>query len=194
VNQQKWRNSRRRLNPGVTRALCTSVHDNASVALPRRTTSDYDEPRRNHLGLAVTRAREAAGWPKRADFAKTAGISLRSLVKLEGGEEGVGRRVLESVGRALPNWTEDTPYEVLDGGPIPRTDPVTDNTDAEEMPPDWSEEEEQRWVVARETLHALKIRHRSEFTRTRWRTWRDEYDKLAEVERSRANVTPGDRS
>lgn len=109
--------------------MCTSVHDDVPVALPRLTTSDYPEDARADLGRAVTRAREAAGWIRRRDFADHAGVSLRSLVKLEGGEEGVGRRVLEFVGRALPGWDEDTPRRILEGGDPPHIDPAPEPTE-----------------------------------------------------------------
>jgi hypothetical protein len=99
--------------------VCTAMHDNAPVPLPQVTTSDYPEDARQRLGVAVTRAREGGGWKRRKDLADRANISLRSLVKLEQGKPGVGRLVLEAVGRTLPDWTEDTPRSILDGGPIP---------------------------------------------------------------------------
>lgn len=48
-------------------------------------------------------------------------VSLRSLEKLEGGDVGVGQKVLFAVARALPGWTEDTPKTILEDGPIPPT-------------------------------------------------------------------------
>lgn len=150
--------SRRRLNLRVTRAQCTSVHQNAAVALPRLNTSDYPEDARAQLARAVTRAREAAGWTRRRDFTDRAGISLRSLVKLEGGEQGVGRRVLEAVGRALPEWTEDTPYDILAGGQAPATSPPDSHeepaVEPDPTPAPLSDEDRVRLQVLKDTIRA----------------------------------------
>lgn len=83
-------------------------------------TRDFSGYARERLGLAVTRAREAAGYPFRPSFAAEAHISVRSLVKLEQGDP-VGARIYESAARVLPNWDEDTPLTVLRDGPIPPT-------------------------------------------------------------------------
>jgi hypothetical protein len=70
----------------------------------------------------VGKAREAAGWKWRTDFAKACGgINVRSIELLEAGEPGVGQTILYAIGRTLPNWTEDTPKIILEGGPIPPT-------------------------------------------------------------------------
>lgn len=157
MNHLGRRPRRRHLNSPATRAQCTSVHDNAPVALPRLTTSDYPEDARNRLGRAVTRAREAAGWARRRDLADHAGVSLRSIVKLEAGDEGVGRRVLEAVGRTLPTWTEDTPYNVLGGEPAPAT---KSDESAVEPPsvPSLTDEDKIRLRVLKDALSAEDLK------------------------------------
>ncbi len=61
----------------------------------------------------------------RTDFARAIGNkSVRSIELLEAGEPGVGASILFAVGRGLPNWTEDTPQIILEGGPIPPTAPA----------------------------------------------------------------------
>lgn len=87
----------------------------------RLRTADYSEEARERLGRAVARQREADGYKFRPAFAKAAKISLRSLAAVETGEPGVGAANLRAIGRALSTWTEDTPREILDGGPIPPT-------------------------------------------------------------------------
>jgi transcriptional regulator with XRE-family HTH domain len=73
------------------------------------------------LALAVAKAREAAGYSTRTAFAKAVGKSIRSINALEAGDPTVGQSVLFAVARVLPNWTEDTPKTILEGGPIPPT-------------------------------------------------------------------------
>ncbi|KFU80986.1 hypothetical protein SAMN04489729_4842 [Amycolatopsis lurida] len=82
-------------------------------------TANYSATARQRLGVAVRQARQAAGFKFRPKFADKYGINKRSLELLEGGEPGVGETILFAVGRALPGWTEDTPREILEGGPIP---------------------------------------------------------------------------
>ncbi|MGH3516208.1 MAG: hypothetical protein ACRDQ7_02070, partial [Haloechinothrix sp.] len=77
----------------------------------------------------------------RTTFARAAGISVRSLNSLESGDPGVGQSILFAVGRALPNWTEDTPKMILEGGPIPST--ATD-----EAPPEWEPRDEWERTLA----------------------------------------------
>lgn len=91
-------------------------------------TANYSYDARKQLGVAVARARAAAGHRWRPSFARAAGIGVRSLELIEQGEPGVGQSVLEAIGRALPNWTEDTPGAILEGGPIPSTKPLDDET------------------------------------------------------------------
>jgi hypothetical protein len=64
------------------------------------------------------RAREADGHMYRPSFARRAGISVASLLKLETGKP-VGPTVYEAVARALSSWTEGTPRHILDGGEPP---------------------------------------------------------------------------
>lgn len=85
-------------------------------------TADYSQEARDRLAAAVAAARKAAGHRFRPSFAKAAGVGIRSLENVESLEPdaaSVGDTVLEAIGRALPNWTEDTPRIVLEGGAIP---------------------------------------------------------------------------
>lgn len=92
----------------------------AGMSVRRLRTADYDEAARARLADAVTKAREADGHMWRTTFAREHGIkSIRSLEMLEHGEPGVGQSILFKVGRALTNWTQDTPKVILEGGPIP---------------------------------------------------------------------------
>lgn len=102
------------------------MRDHSRMATRRLRTRDYPESARLRLGDAVTKAREAAGYRWRTDFAKAAGgINVRSLEYLETGATGVGQSILFAVGRTLPGWTEETPRIILEGGPIP---PIPDET------------------------------------------------------------------
>lgn len=96
------------------------VRHDALVDPLRVHTRNYSDEARARLGLAVVRARESAGHPWRPSFAEAAGISVRSLVKLEKGDP-VGPPVYEAAARAISNWTEDTPVIILEGGSIPST-------------------------------------------------------------------------
>ena len=109
-------------------ANCHGLLDTAVVTVSRKQlrTADYTDQARARLADAVTKARTAASYPFRTDLviaAKAAGekLSLRSLQAVESGESGVGQAVLFALGRLLPNWTEDTPRIILEGGPIPPT-------------------------------------------------------------------------
>jgi hypothetical protein len=97
------------------------VRDTAPMVDPRPHTRSFPEQARRTLGLAIVRAREAVGYPKRPAFAATAGISVRSLLKVESGDP-VGASVYEAVARVLPGWDEDTPRRILEGGPVPRVE------------------------------------------------------------------------
>ncbi|UUV34414.1 hypothetical protein NQK81_13465 [Amycolatopsis roodepoortensis] len=103
-------------------------------------TANYSEDARARLGEAVEKARLAAGIMYRPDFAAAIGIkSVRSIEMLENGEPGVGQTVLFAVGRGLPNWTEDTPKIILEGGPVP---PIPEKRITPSAPPstrhEWS--------------------------------------------------------
>jgi hypothetical protein len=100
------------------------MRDYASMGTQKKLrTANYDSEARARLGHAVKIAREAAGFMFRTRFAKAAGIkSVRSLEYLEAGEPKVGESILFAVGRALPNWDEDTPRTILEGGPVPPTE------------------------------------------------------------------------
>lgn len=118
----KWRGSKRLNKVHVRRvALCTSVRDDAPVAPARLNTGDYTEDARARLATAVLRARETAGPWSQQQLADRARVSKRSIIYLEGSEPRVGRKVLEAVARALPNWTEETPRLILEGADPPPT-------------------------------------------------------------------------
>jgi hypothetical protein len=101
-----------------TLAPCIVMRHDAQVASLRPHTKAYPETARKALGIAVARAREAAGFPYRPAFANAAGVSVRSILKLEQGEP-VGPAVYEAAARALPGWNEDTPRVILEGGTAP---------------------------------------------------------------------------
>jgi len=101
---------------------CTTVSHHVSVTGLRPHTKQYDQAAREVLGLAVIRAREAAGYTRPA-FVKISGVGKTSLYKIESGIP-VSASVYEAVARALPRWTEDTPRIVLEDGPIPPTEPA----------------------------------------------------------------------
>lgn len=128
---------RRRHQRGpVTLALCTTMRHHAPVMTGRTRTAKYPEPARKRLGEAVMQARLACGFQWRPDFVKAVdGIkSVRSITMLENGEPGVGPAVLYAVARYLPNWTEDTPRIILEGGPIPPAQPAPSGSTGEWAP------------------------------------------------------------
>lgn len=91
-------------------------HERVTALRPH--TKLYDKTARVRLGLAVARAREAAGYQFRPAFEKAAGVGSTSLWKLENGDP-VGPLVYEAVARALPGWNEDTPRQILEGESAP---------------------------------------------------------------------------
>lgn len=94
------------------------VRNHVRMSATRPHTKDYSQTDRDRLGVAVQRAREAVS-AYRPKFAALAGIGVTSLVKLETGKP-VGPYVYETVSRALPSWTEDTPVVILKGGEAPQ--------------------------------------------------------------------------
>lgn len=95
-------------------APCIVMRHDAHMATLRPHTKAYPAEARKQLGLAVTRAREAAGFAYRPAFARAAGVSVRSIVNLEHGEP-VGPAIYEAAARALPGWGEDAPRRILEG-------------------------------------------------------------------------------
>lgn len=97
------------------------------MTIKRPHTRDFPARARQDLGLAVIRAREAAGHPWRPSFATAAGIGVRSIQKLESGDP-VGAAVYEAVGRALgrelEGWSEATPLAILNGTTAPPNIPL----------------------------------------------------------------------
>lgn len=119
------------------------VRHDSQVVIQRPHTRDFSEEARHALGLAVTRAREASGHQWRPSFASTAGVSVRSLQKLETGEP-VGPSVYEAVARTLglnlERWDEATPLAILDGKPPPANVRSSDQAEpANERQPDLEE-------------------------------------------------------
>lgn len=99
-------------------------------------------------------------------LAQAAGISVRSVSKLEQpvGQLPVGSTVLEAVGRALPNWTEDTPRLILEGEPAPPTtpieqpSPVEDSADQFSSHTELSEEDKARLDVLKKMIGIEALR------------------------------------
>lgn len=123
------------------------MRNHAGVARRQLRTSNYAAEARNRLGEAVEAARTAAGYRFRTDFVRAHGIkNLRGLELLEQGKTGVGQAFLFEVARALPGWDEDTPKQILDGSPPPRTS-------AEPPPPYVQEEDGEGWTEEDEDLY-----------------------------------------
>lgn len=144
------------------------VRYGALVAGTRPHTREFTPEARVRLGVAVTRAREALGHPRRPSFVKLLTISIRSLVKLEDGDP-VGAAVYEAVARELPGWTEDTPREILEGGPVPPVRAAT--ASVARTPHEWSAAE--RAQMAAMTMDAVMatysdLRGRSEYFALSW--------------------------
>lgn len=101
------------------------VRHDSRVADTRPPTRTFTDEARKTMGLAVQRAREAAGHPNRPSFSLLAGppLGVRSLLKLESGRP-VGAAVYEAAGRTLglllETWSEDTPLRILNGEPPPQ--------------------------------------------------------------------------
>lgn len=85
-------------------------------------TKSFSQEQRETLGLAFTRAREAAGWSRPA-FSRISRVGKTSLYKLETGIP-VGPSVYEAAARALPGWNEDTPLGILAGELAPSNSPA----------------------------------------------------------------------
>ncbi|WP_143254625.1 hypothetical protein [Amycolatopsis azurea] len=127
----------------------------------RTRTANYSEAARRRLGDAVAVARRAAGAKYRTTFAqKHEGINTRSLELLENGKPGVAEAVLFAVGRALPNWNEDTPRVILEGGPIPPTpDPETPSAGEPRRTHEWSASFRARALEMSDEEHLAEARH-----------------------------------
>lgn len=97
-------------------APCHGVRDHDPVTNERSGTKDYSQEARDRLAGAVIAAREHGGWKSRPAFvAAFEEVTKKSLDLLERGEPGVGARYLRAIGRALPNWTQNTPHAILEG-------------------------------------------------------------------------------
>lgn len=132
---------------------CATVRDDASVPSPRKPdprphTKTYSQEARERLGLAVVRAREAAGYTHRPALSDKVGISVRSIVKLEQGDP-VGPPVYEAVARALPHWDVTTPKAILEGAAAPPLEgEVTRERSTIDIEPDENFTETVRKVLA----------------------------------------------
>jgi hypothetical protein len=93
------------------------------MASSRVRTANYSPEARRRLGDAVAKAREALGMsrPQFVAAAAAAGVVLnkKSLELVETGQPGVGQSFLYALGRYLPNWTEDTARQILEGDEAP---------------------------------------------------------------------------
>lgn len=170
----KWRASKRLKRVHVRRvAVCTTVRKDARVATAGTSTGDYPEEARIRLGEEVGRARRAAGIRSREALAAAAGVSLRSIVKLEKpvGELPVGSAVLEAVARVLPNWTADDPKRILmDEGspPIAGEQPATAPADPVD---EWTEDDEDFYQALTAMLKAHGLKPTPEIIRDMRREW-----------------------
>lgn len=104
--------------------MCPTVRENAPVVIAGISTGDYPMEARVHLGTEVKNARLAAGIRSRAALAKLAGVSTKAIGNLEAPRKSppTGYAVLAAVARVLPNWTEETPRRILEGGKAPAPD------------------------------------------------------------------------
>lgn len=166
----RFRDKRRKRIRSRQLAFCTGLRHSALVTVRKLRTADYSQQARERLGAAVAEGRVAAGYKFRPPFAKVAQVSLRSLVDIETGKPGAGEANLTAIARALPNWTEDTPREVLEGGPIP---PLATETPAEptRTAHEWSAEERaQMAAMSMDQVMATygDLRTRSEYVALLW--------------------------
>jgi hypothetical protein len=115
------------------------MRHNARMAGSRVRTANYPAAARRTLGDAALKAREALGMsrPEMVDAAAARGITLnkKSIELIETAQPGVGQSILFALGRFLPNWTEDTPRAILEGGPIPPTATMLPTTPAQPAAP-----------------------------------------------------------
>lgn len=143
----RFRGKRRR-RPATRRlAACSGLRHSAQVATRRLRTANYDQTARERLADAVNKARTAMGYKFRPAFAEFAGVSARSFADLETAKPTVGEANLKAVGRAIPTWTEDTPREILEGGPIP---PLPDPAEIREPVKDFQVEDGVTFTVTKQ--------------------------------------------
>jgi len=173
---------------------CLSVRHHVRVTGLRPHTKTFSQQARERLGVAVARAREAAGYTRPA-FQALSGVGKTSLYYLEKGDP-VGAPVYEAVARALPGWTEDTPVEILKDGPIPST--VAESESAANEPPpgeseplpglkgvEWTADDERRY----QKLQAI---FRNEGVELSVRTYLIMKDHFEILERTRRRAGLGD--
>lgn len=136
------------------------MRHNARMGNGRTRTANYSEAARRRLGDAVAIARQAAGHKFRPTFAREhEGLNVSSLELLENGKPGVAEAVLFAVGRALPNWTEDTPRVILEGGPIPPTaDPDAPRASEPRRTHEWSASFRARALETSDEEHLAEAR------------------------------------
>lgn len=134
---RKRRKRRKRLGE----PSCAGVSHHEPVTALRPHTKLYNDDARKALGIAFTRAREAAGLT-RPEFSILSGVGKTSLYKLESGIP-VGPPVYEAAARALSGWDEDDPRKILEGGQPPRggAEPTVPAPESAEHG-GWTEEDE----------------------------------------------------
>lgn len=116
----------RRLSKAARRHgnLCSTRAESAVVTTRNLRTADYSAEDRKRLGDAVSEARRKAGFKWRPEFVRAHDdVRISSLKMVELAKPGVGVAALSAIGRALgrhfPQWTEETPREILDGQASP---------------------------------------------------------------------------
>lgn len=146
-----------------------------------------------HEWMDESRKRLRVSW---ADIARDMDMTEENLLRIRRGRISISLKAARKIEDAL-QWESGSVEAAVLHGRRPVAAPAFElpvapsATDA--IPPDWSEEEEQRWLVARETLEALKLR--ANLTRAEWRGMRAKYDRWDAADQAqKANVTPGDRS
>ncbi len=173
--------------------MSTFVHNNGRMTAPpgAEGASDtelgrYMDDRRNDLGLT---------WD---DVANACGLSRQTLYDIRNGNTDY-RRMRSSTKRKIEKalqWEHGGVDAAIAHGRRPAPSGGTGSSssaDSAAVPPGWTEEEEQRWLVARETLAALKLKQ--DLTRAQYRVMRDEYAQMeARDHANRGHVTPSDRS
>jgi hypothetical protein len=168
---ERYRDKRRKRIPTRRLVDCTGLRHSAWVTDRKLRTAEYSQEARTRLGAAVTAARVGAGYKFRPPFAKFAGVSLRSLVDLEQGKPGVGEANLLAVSAALPNWTEDTPRVILEGGPVPPIPTQETDSTPPRTPHEWSADERaQMGAMTMDEVLATysELRKRSEYFALSW--------------------------
>lgn len=116
------------------------------------------------------------------EVARRARMSPQNLVRIRKGQISISWDAADGIEDAF-QWERGSVEAAVNHGrpPVPRSTPTASAaTDDDEIPPGWTDEEEQSWTFARSALTGL----RANLTRRRWRRMRVEYESLAAMERS----------